>query len=160
MGLMAVNPKDQAAKMAKVVHPLLLRLSGGRIGGRVGGMPVIVLTTTGRKTGKPRATPLTAVEHEGHTYVVASYGGDDRHPSWYLNLVAAPEVSVRRDGRTDVMVARVLSLGEKAAVWPAIIRTYKGYASYQAKTDRDIPVVELVGRPRRAPGPRLDMPVG
>jgi len=139
-----VNPKDELAKLAKVIHPLLIRLSGGRIGGRVGGMPVIVLTTTGRKSGQPRATPLTAVEHEGHTYVVASYGGDDRHPAWYLNLAAIPEVSVLRGGRTEAMVARVLSPEEKAEVWPTITRTYRGYAAYQTKTDRDIPVVELV----------------
>ena len=144
MDLMAINPKDEAAKLAKVVHPLLLRLSGGRVGGSLGGMPVVVLTTTGRKTGKPRATPLTAVEHDGHTYVIASYGGDDRHPAWYLNLVASPQVTVARRGGTETMVARVLEPAERAEVWPAVTRAYKGYADYQKKTSRPIPVVELV----------------
>lgn len=141
---MSINVKDGLFKVVNVVHPALLRLSGGRLGGRVGEAPVVVLTTTGRKTGKPRVAPLLAVEHDGHTYVVASKGGDDRHPVWYLNLVATPEVSVQRDGRTEAMVARVLDSDERAEVWPVITRAYKGYAGYQEKTDREIPVVELV----------------
>jgi len=112
-------------------------------------MAVIVLTTTGRRTRKPRATPLTVVEHEGHTYVVASYGGDDRPPAWFLNLATTPEVSVERRGRTEAMVARILVADERAAVWPVVTRTYRGYAGYQARTDRVIPVVELV--PASAP---------
>ena len=141
---MAINPKDELAKLAKVVHPLLIRLSGGRAGTKVGGMPVVILTTTGRRSGRPRATPLTAVEHDGRTYVVASYGGDDRHPAWYLNLVAHPQVSVQRDGRTQSMTARVLGPEEKEEVWPVVTRAYKGYAAYQRRTERPIPVVELV----------------
>lgn len=147
---MAINPKDEVAKLAKVIHPLLLRRTGGRVGSRLGGLPVIILTTTGRRTGKPRATPLTAVEHDGHTYVIASYGGDDRHPAWYLNLVAKPEVTVERQGRVEARVARVLDDAERAEVWPVVTRAYKGYAGYQQKTDRQIPVVELV--PAAGPG--------
>ncbi len=141
---MAINLKDELFKVAKVVHPLVIRLSGGRVGGSLGSMPVVVVTTTGRKTGKPRATPLTLIQDGGHTYIVASKGGDDRHPAWYLNLVANPEVAVRRDGRTETMVARVLSPEERAEVWPVVTRTYKGYAGYEKKTNRQIPVVELL----------------
>lgn len=147
---MGINVKDELFKVAKVVHPLVIRLSGGRIGGNVGGMPVIVLITTGRKSGTARATPLTVVEDDGHTYVVASKGGDDRHPAWYLNLVATPGVSVQREGRTEAMVARVLSPEERAEVWPVVTRTYKGYAAYESRTDRQIPVVELL--PAAPPG--------
>jgi len=147
---MAINPRDELFKLVKVLHPLVIRASGGRLGGTVAGMPVVVLTTTGRHSGKPRATPLTLIEHDGHTYVVASKGGDDRHPAWYLNLVANPEVSVQRDGRTEAMVARVLDPDQREEVWPVVTRTYRGYASYGRKTDRQIPVVELVaaGSPR------------
>ncbi|MEO5679814.1 MAG: nitroreductase family deazaflavin-dependent oxidoreductase [Acidimicrobiales bacterium] len=145
---MPIDPKEALFKVAKVLHPLLLRMSGGRIGGRVMGMPVVVLTTTGRRSGQPRAAPLTAIEHDGHTYVVASKGGDDRHPAWYLNLVAHPEVSVQRAGSTEVMVARVLDPQERAAVWPVVTRIFKGYAGYQRRTEREIPVVELVPDPR------------
>jgi len=148
---MAINPKDEVAKLAKVVHPILIRLSGGRIGGTVAGMPVVILTTTGRRSGKARATPLTAIEHQGRTYVIASYGGDDRHPAWYLNLVDTPEVSVQREGRTEPMVARVLSPEERSEVWPVVTRTYDGYAGYQRRTDRPIPVVELVPAPGGSP---------
>lgn len=145
---MAFELKDQLFKVAKVVHPLLLRLGGGRIGGSLAGMPVIVLSTTGRRTGQPRATPLTAIEHDGHTYVIASKGGDARHPAWYLNLVATPAVSVRRGGYAQAMVARVLSPEERAAVWPVVTRTYRGYAGYQKRTEREIPVIELHPAPR------------
>jgi len=141
---MAINPRDELSKLAKVVHPLVIRASRGRVGGTLAGMPVIVLTTTGRQTGKPRATPLTLIRHEGRTYIVASKGGDDRHPAWYLNLVANPEVTVQGDGRTERMVARVLEPDERDAMWPVVTRTYKGYAGYERRTDRRIPVVELV----------------
>lgn len=145
---MALSVQDRLFKVAKAVHPLLLRLSRGHLGSRVAGMPVVILTTTGRTSGRPRPTPLTAIEHDGYTYVVASKGGDARHPAWYLNLVAHPEVSVQRDGRTRPMVARVLGPEERAAVWPVVTATYRGYAGYQKRTDREIPVVELHPAPR------------
>lgn len=141
---MAFDLRDTMFKVAKTAHPALIRLTGGRLGGRMMGMPVMLLTTTGRKTGKPRTTPLTAVEHEGRTYLVASKGGDEHHPAWYLNLVATPEVTVQSEGRTLPMTARVLPADEREAIWPVVTRTYKGYAGYQKKTDREIPVVELV----------------
>ena len=144
---MALDVKDVLFKVSKQVHPFVLRLSGGRVGGRVAGMPVLVVTTTGRRTGRPRPTPLTAIEVDGHTYVIASKGGDEHHPAWYLNLVADPEVVVQRDGRSTPMLARVLSSEERSAVWPVVTRTFKGYADYQQKTDREIPVVELVPKP-------------
>ena len=145
---MAPSVQDELFKLAKVVHPLVLRLSRGRIGSRVGGMPVVILSTTGRTSGRLRPTPLTVIEHQGHTYVVASKGGDAHHPSWYLNLVAHAEVSVERDGRTLPMVARVLSPPERAELWPVVTATYRGYAGYQERTDREIPVVELHPAPR------------
>ena len=141
---MAIDLMDPLFKLAKVVHPALIRLSGGRLGGTVMGMPVVVVTTTGRRSGQPRTAPLTAIEHEGRTYVIASKGGDDRHPAWYLNMVANPEVTVQRDGRTQTMTARVLPADQRAALWPVVTKTYKGYADYQKKTEREIPVVELV----------------
>lgn len=148
---MGIDPKDVVFKLAKVVHPLVIRLSGGRVGAKVGGLPVVILTTTGRKTGRPRATPLMVIEHDGQSYVVASKGGDDRHPAWYLNLVATPEVSVERDGKTEAMLARVLDPEERERVWPVVTRSYKAYAAYEKKTERQIPVVELA--PAASPPP-------
>jgi len=75
--------------------------------------------------------------------VVASYGGDDRHPQWYLNLRAEPNVTVTMNGRPRRMVARTASAGEKAELWPRIVASYRGYGGYQERTDRDIPVVIL-----------------
>jgi deazaflavin-dependent oxidoreductase (nitroreductase family) len=141
---MGIDLREPLFKVANKLHPAIIRLSGGRLGGRVVGMPVVVLTTTGRRTGQPRTTPLTAIEHEGRSYVIASKGGDEKHPAWYLNLVAHPEVTVQRGGRTATMTARVLPSDERTAIWPVVTRTYKGYASYQERTDREIPVVELV----------------
>lgn len=142
-----MNLKDEAAKAITGFHHALLRLSRGRVGGRLAGMPVVVLETTGRKSGQPRRTMLTAPVVEGDDVVlVASYGGDDRHPAWYLNLTANPDVSVEIDGVRRPMRARTVSAEEKAALWPRIVKSYRGYAGYQRRTGRDIPVVRLSPR--------------
>ncbi|HEX2578249.1 MAG TPA: nitroreductase/quinone reductase family protein, partial [Aquihabitans sp.] len=108
-------------------------------------MPVVELTTTGRKSGQPRTVMLTVPVQEGDTLViVASKGGEDRHPAWYVNLLADPEVSVkRREGAPVAMRARVADADERARLWPRITAAYRGYAGYQEKTDREIPVVLL-----------------
>lgn len=139
--------KDHVVRAVTGVHELVFRRSGGRMLGRFGGMPALVLTTTGRKSGRPRSTMLTAplVEH-GRVVLVASYGGDDRHPAWYLNLAADPEVTVTMDGTETPMRARTASAEEKAELWPRIVAAYRGYAAYQRRTDRDIPVVVLEPR--------------
>jgi deazaflavin-dependent oxidoreductase (nitroreductase family) len=107
-------------------------------------MPVVKLETTGRKTGQRRTTMLTApVWDDGKVVLVASKGGYDKHPVWYLNLQAQPQVTITMLGRTRDMVARTASADEKAELWPQIVSAYKGYAGYQKRTDRDIPVVIL-----------------
>ncbi len=140
-----MNPKDFAAKyLMNGLHKAILKLSGGRVLGTTFGMPVVRLTTTGRKSGEPRTTMLTSPVHDDEKVVlVASYGGDDRHPNWYLNLTANPEVEITMQGTTRSMRARVASAEEKQELWPAITKAYKGYAAYQKRTDRDIPVVIL-----------------
>ena len=138
---------DLLMKGANYVHRGLLAVSGGRIGGKVGEMPVVQLHTTGRKSGKRRTTMLTAPVTSDDRYVlVASKGGDDRHPAWYLNLVDEPEVELTVDGTTMPMTARVLDEDEKEEVWPAIVESYDGYRKYQEKTDRDIPVISVEPR--------------
>lgn len=139
---------DLGMKAANYVHRGLLKVSGGRIGGEVGDMPVVQLHTTGRKSGKRRTTMLTApVAGEGRYVLVASKGGDDRHPAWYLNLVDEPEVELTVDGVTMPMTARVVDEDEKAELWSAIVESYDGYRKYQEKTDRDIPVISVEPRP-------------
>lgn len=136
--------KDAAARVLSGSHALILRATGGRIGGTGFGMPVLILTTTGRKSGQRRQTTLTSPVQEGERLVlVASFGGDNRHPAWFLNLRDNPDVEVTMRGRTRKMVAHVASADEKARLWPRVIEKYSGYAAYQRRTDRDIPLVIL-----------------
>lgn len=105
---------------------------------------MVLLTTTGRRTGKKRSTMLTSpLSDDGRVVLVASYGGDARHPAWFLNLRAHPDVTVTMAGGERGMRARVAFDAEKAALWPSIVAAYNGYGAYQHRTDRDIPVVVL-----------------
>jgi deazaflavin-dependent oxidoreductase (nitroreductase family) len=136
--------KDALARGGNVLHRVLMKGTGGRIGGTGFGMPVVILTTTGRKSGKRRETMLTSPVHDDNRVVlVASYGGDDRHPAWFLNLRDNPDVELEMRGKKRPMRARVASAEEKAALWPDVTAAYKGYAQYQTKTERDIPLVIL-----------------
>jgi deazaflavin-dependent oxidoreductase (nitroreductase family) len=139
-----VDAKALRFRILTGVHKALFRASRGRVGGRGGGMPMLMLTTVGRRSGRRRTTMLSTPVRDGERIVlVASYGGDDRHPAWFLNLRDHPEVDVTMAGRTRRLRARVLSADEKADVWPRIVRTYPGYGRYQERTARDIPVVVL-----------------
>jgi deazaflavin-dependent oxidoreductase (nitroreductase family) len=136
------NAKDIVARIVTGFHESVFRLSNGRIGNRGFGMPVLMLTTTGRKSGKRRTTMLTSPVQDGDRFVlVASYGGDDRHPRWFLNLRDDPQVEITMDGKKRPMKARVASPDEKAELWPRVVAAYRGYGQYQQRTDRDIPLV-------------------
>jgi deazaflavin-dependent oxidoreductase (nitroreductase family) len=142
-----VNLKDEIAKGINVVHESLFKATSGRIGGSVAGMPALILHTTGRKSGKKRTTMLTTPIQDGDTVVlVASYGGDDREPTWTRNLRANPDVEITMGGSTRPMRAHVASPEEKAELWPRVTSRYQGYAGYQTKTTRDIPLVILEPR--------------
>ena len=138
-------PSDLQLKTMNTLHRAVLKLSFGRLGWRAGGMPVLELTTTGRKSGQPRTVMLTSPAQEGEMIViVASRGGDDHHPAWYLNLRDHPDVEVAYAGKPKrAMRARVANAEERAALWPKVTAEYKGYAGYQTKTDREIPLVLL-----------------
>jgi len=140
----ALISKDSLFRAVTGFHRSVFKASNGRLFGRLGGMPVVVLTTIGRKSGKPRTTMLTSPVQRGDSVVlVASFGGDDRHPTWYLNLRDHPDVEIVAKGHNRKMQARVATAQEKLELWPQIVKVYKGYAGYQKKTDRDIPVVIL-----------------
>jgi deazaflavin-dependent oxidoreductase (nitroreductase family) len=133
---------DLGMKTMNLAHRGLLFASGGRLGSSFGSMPAVELHTIGRTSGKRRSTMLTSPVHSDERYVlVASKGGDDRHPQWYLNLQANPEVELTVRGETLAMTARTATAEEKTELWPDIVAAYKGYAGYQKRTDRDIPVV-------------------
>ncbi len=123
----------------------MLKLTGGRVGWNAGRMPVLELTTTGRKTGRRHTVILTSPLQEADTIVVVgSRGGDDRHPAWFLNLRENPDVEVAFAGApARPMHARVATAEERASLWPRVTSRYKGYASYQQKTSREIPLVLL-----------------
>lgn len=142
-----MNLKDEAGKLVNTFHRTVVRATGGRVLGEIAGMPVVILSTTGRKTGKQRETMLTAPVVDGDTVVlVASWGGDDRHPLWYRNLEANPDVEITMDGRTRPMRARTATAEEKQELWPRVVNSYKGYGGYQERTDREIPLVILEPR--------------
>jgi deazaflavin-dependent oxidoreductase (nitroreductase family) len=125
-----------------VVHRAALRATGGRLGKTVFGMEAVELHTTGRKSGQRRSVMLTApIISDDRVVLVASKGGDDRDPEWYRNLVFEPNVELTVGGETIPMTARTASSEEKAELWPQIVAAYKGYAGYQEKTEREIPVV-------------------
>ncbi len=136
--------KDFAFKVVTGLHKAIFRVSKGRVGGRGFGMPVLELVTTGRKSGARRTTMLsTPIHDDERVVIVASKGGDDRHPAWFLNLRDDPAVEVTLEGRTRPMTARVATRDEKSELWPTIVESSKGYAEYQKRTDRDIPVIIL-----------------
>ncbi|MFN0154466.1 MAG: nitroreductase family deazaflavin-dependent oxidoreductase [Gaiella sp.] len=130
-------------KALSLLHVMLYRLLGGRLVGRVGKAPVLLLTTRGRKSGKSRTVPLLYL-HDGDTFVVvASNGGARSHPGWFFNVEAAGGGSVRIGRRRLEVSARTASPEERERLWPAIVPLYKGYEAYQARTAREIPLVVL-----------------
>ncbi|MBI3768751.1 MAG: nitroreductase family deazaflavin-dependent oxidoreductase [Deltaproteobacteria bacterium] len=103
----------------------------------------LILTTSGRKTGRESSTPLLYVEDGGRLYIVGSFDGSDTPPGWYRNLVAHPEVKVELAGATRRYRARTLGADEARPIWPKLLAIYPAYESYQKKTTRVIPVIEL-----------------
>ena len=126
-------------------HRALMKVSFGKLGWKMGPMPVLELTTVGRKSGQPRSVMLTSpIQRGDEVVIVASKGGEDTHPAWYLTLVDQPRVQVALGGAPAAPYdARVATPEERAEMWPTITSTYKGYAGYQRKTDREIPLVVL-----------------
>jgi len=120
------------------------RASKGRLGGRfLRGAPVLLLTATGRKSGAARTTPLLYLRDGERLVVVASKGGFSSHPLWYHNVEANPHVQVELGGERRAMRAQRASEAEKQALWPRLVAMYRDFDDYQARTDRDIPVVIL-----------------
>jgi deazaflavin-dependent oxidoreductase (nitroreductase family) len=143
---------NRRLKMMNVVHRALLKLSANKLFTSAGNMPVLELTTIGRKSGQPRSVFLTSPLQDGQViYVVGSRGGDDIDPAWVHNVRANPDVQVALPGQPATpMHARVAGPEERAQVWPRITKQPVGwtkknnlYAGYQTRTDRELPVVVL-----------------
>jgi deazaflavin-dependent oxidoreductase (nitroreductase family) len=132
-----------ATRYLGALHRLLYRASGGRIGGRVWDLPIVLLTTTGRHTGKPRTVPLCSFRDGDDVVVIASYGGLDQPPAWWLNLEASPHAELL-EGRTHrAVVARNAAPDERARLWAELTARAPGYLEYERRTNREIPVVIL-----------------
>ena len=121
----------------------LIESSGGTEGTTMRGMPVVLLTTLGAKSGKLRKNPLMRVEHDGEYAVVASLGGAPKHPVWYHNVVAHPLVELQDGPARGDFTAREVTGEEKAVWWERSVAAYPDYVDYQANTDREIPVFVL-----------------
>lgn len=139
--------KDLIFKIVTRIHRGLYDISKGKLAGTTGKMPVLKLTTTGRKSGEKRVTMLTTpVERGDQVVIVASFGGDDRDPAWYKNLQAQPDAEIELRGKTRKVHARIVEGDERTELWTAITKSYSGYGVYQTKTERLIPVVMLEPR--------------
>ena len=147
------NMRRWALRGLSKAHLAAYRLSRGRVLGLVAGMPVLLLTTTGRRSGKARTTPLTFFRDATDLVVVASNGGADRPPDWSLNLRQTPRAVVEIGTDRVAVTARVASEQERERLWVVITATYAGYAHYQARTTRRIPVVLLTPEQIERPQP-------
>ena len=125
----------------------LFEKSNGTEGTTLRGMPVIVLTTIGAKSGKLRKNALMRVEHDGEYAVVASLGGSPTHPVWYYNVVANPHVELQDGATRRDYIAREVTGAEKALWWERAVAAYPDYAAYQQRTEREIPVFVLTPTP-------------
>ena len=138
---------DGVVKTMNVVHRAVVKASGGRLGYQLVGMAAVELHTTGRKSGRRRSVMLTApVFEEDRVVLIASKGGDPRHPDWYHNLTADPDVEITHRGETRPMRARIATGDERTELWRRAVEAYKHYDGYQKRTDREIPVVVLEPR--------------
>jgi F420H(2)-dependent quinone reductase len=137
-GVYEASPYAQAANQAEEFEA-----SGGTKNNTMRGVPIILLTTKGAKTGKLRKTPLMRVEHEGEYAVVASLGGAPKHPVWYHNVVANPLVELQDGADKRDYLAREVHGEEKALWWERSAAVWPDYNAYQRKTDREIPIFVL-----------------
>lgn len=125
------------------LHRAIYRLSGGRIFSRMVGCPVVLLTTTGRKSGEPRTAPLFGFEEGQSIVVIPSNAGKKHYPSWYLNLRANPLAQVQVGAQVRQVKAREATAEERERLWPLIVTYYEGYRVYRERTERHIPLVIL-----------------
>ena len=130
-------------RLITAVHRAVYRATGGKLGGRMGKAPILLLTTTGRRTGKARTTPLMYGRDGQDWIVVASNGGRSSHPQWWPNLVKGKRAIVQIGKQQNNVVATEVEGDERERLWAEMVSIYPGYASYQEQTSRSIPVVRL-----------------
>ncbi|MDH3499861.1 MAG: nitroreductase family deazaflavin-dependent oxidoreductase [Acidimicrobiia bacterium] len=136
------------ARRLSTFHTRLYRMTGGLVGRRFVHNDMLLLTTTGRRTGRSHTVPLLYLRDRDRLVVFASWGGRNFHPEWYLNLVDNPEATVQVESDRWPVRGRTVEEPDRTQWWERAVDAYGGYAEYQAKTDRRIPVVFLEGRGR------------
>lgn len=136
-------PRPAIIKAVSALHRAAYRSTRGRLGRRLADHPILLLTTTGRRSGHPHTVPLLYLREGNDLVVIASFGGHDRHPAWYLNLQSEPRAVAQVDGERFTVTARDAAPEERARLWARAVAEYAGYAEYQRRTERLIPVVVL-----------------
>lgn len=135
--------RDRNAKNLSTLHTLLYRATRGRIGRRLVNNDMLLLSTTGRKSGRTHTVPLLYLRDGDDIVVIASWGGRDGNPEWYQNLEHNPHAAIQLNGSRHDVIATTASAVRRAQLWPLILDAYDGYREYQSRTDREIPVVTL-----------------
>jgi F420H(2)-dependent quinone reductase len=136
-------PARLALKLGSGAHAGVYRATGGKLFGRIGKSPILLLNTVGRKSGKKRTSPLLYVMDGEDFIVIASKGGAPTHPAWYLNLMANPEATVEVGDREVHVKGEVADPEEKVRLWQKMVEMYPTYDAYQRKTEREIPLLLL-----------------
>ena len=139
-----VRLKPNTIRLFGRLHARLWRLAGEKLINAFGRLPYMLLTTTGRKSGQRRTTPVLYLQDETGLIVVASFGGNDMHPAWYLNLEQCPQAEVIVKGEHRRVIARKLTPEEKKLVWPRLVQLYPQFETYQQRTRREIPLMRLL----------------
>ena len=137
------GPSRLALKLGSGVHSGVYRATGGKLFGRMGKSPILLLNTVGRKSGKKRTSPLLYVKDGEDFVIIASKGGAPTHPAWFLNLKASPEATVEVGDREVRVRAEEADAEEKARLWQKMVEMYPTYDDYQTKTKREIPLLVL-----------------
>jgi F420H(2)-dependent quinone reductase len=136
-------PARMMLRLISGTHEFWYRMTGGLIGGSLGRLPVLLLTTTGRKSGRKRTTPLVYLPQGENMVIIASNGGSDQHPEWWLNLRANRKAEVQVGPDVKAVVAEKAQGAERERLWREVNELYHGYDEYSRMTDREIPVVVL-----------------
>jgi len=138
--------KPRTIRLIGRLHAWVWKLTGGKLGNAFGRGPFMMLTTRGRITGRERTTPVLYLQDGADLIVVASFGGNDMYPAWFLNLERCPEAEVIINGERRRLLATRVSPEEKRLIWPRLIEMYPNFAIYQQRTRREIPLLRLSDR--------------
>lgn len=138
--------KPRTIRLIGRLHAWLWRLTRGRFIAGIGAAPLLLLTTKGHKTGRLRTTPVLYLEDGSELIVVASFGGNDMHPAWYLNLKEYPEAELVIRGQRWRVSAQEISIDQKKLIWPRLVKSYPQFDVYQQRTSREIPLLRLTAK--------------